>query len=128
MSNWRKHKTPAPPSPLKPDLAASKVETVTQAPTPVPQKRSSFKGDPQWDARRVRIDGVLLASFGLCGFSLYMGTAMAAVVVPPALFLVGGTLGLYMGVAEYGRVQGVMGTSVTTATSTAVRTSSSVKD
>ncbi len=114
---------------IKPDVAATKVETVTAAPTPSPataKQRSSFLGDPMWSARRLRVDATLLTSFGLISVSMYQGQGMASVVVSPALTAIVAILGIYMGVAETGRVFGVMGTSVTTATQ--VRTSSSVKD
>lgn len=105
------------PAAIKPDHAATKVETVTAAPTPAVTKRSSFSGDPMWSARRLRVDATLIASFGLMAVGMYQGVPMASVVVGPALTAVVAILGIYMGVAETGRVLGVMGTSVTTATS-----------
>lgn len=125
MAKVKRAPKPKPVITAPPDMALKKVETVTQAPTPpdpTPKQRSAFAGDPMWNARRLRIDGVLVASFGLVGISMYQGPAMAQIVVPSALFFAGGIMAAYLGVAEWGRTQGVMGTSVTTATSTAVST------
>lgn len=110
--------------PLVAPITATKVETVTQSPSPPvssPKQRSAFSGDPMWAARRLRVDATLAGAFGLIAVGMYQGGSMASIVVGPGLTAIVAILGIYMGVAETGRVFGVMGSSTTTATSTAVK-------
>lgn len=121
----KRRPTIAKPAAAQPDVAATKVETVTQTPTPVTptqKQRSAISGDPMWAARRLRVDATLASSFTLIAVGMYQGPPMASVVTGPALTAIVALMGIYMGVAETGRVFGVMGTSTTTATSTAVST------
>lgn len=74
-----------------------------------------------WAARRLRVDATLAGAFGLIAVGMYQGGSMASIVVGPGLTAIVAILGIYMGVAETGRVFGVMGSSTTTATSTAVK-------
>jgi len=63
--------------------------------------------DPKWDARRVRVDRCMLATFGIILLSFYWGPSMASIVVGPAFIFMGGVMAAYMGVAEWGRINNV---------------------
>lgn len=102
-----------PKKPLTPTL---KVETET-APTPPVTDKRARKGDPLWDVRRRRLDIALVASFGTIFVAMAQGPAMASAIAPPAFITIGGVIAAYFGVSEWGRINGVLGTTTTTETS-----------
>lgn len=55
----------------------------------------------------MRVDRSMLATFALIAYSLYMGTEYATIVVGPAFLYLGGVMAAYMGLAEWGRINGV---------------------
>lgn len=72
------------------------------------------KHDPLWNTRRRRLDASLIVCFGLSIYSMKLGTAMAAVVIPPAFLFAASIIGAYMGFAEWGRINGVVAAPVAT--------------
>lgn len=102
-----------------PSVPVIKVETETGQTPPI-SKKNDYTGDPMWNARRRRLD----ISITLCFFTIFVSMSisveMAAVVVPAAFIAIGGQIGLYFGVSEWGRINGVLG--VTTKTETSVNT------
>lgn len=100
----------------KPSRPTLTVETET-APTPPITNKRDRKGDPLWDVRRLRLDVALVLSFGTIFASMWLGPDMAAAIAPPAFITIGGVIAAYFGVSEWGRINGVLGTTVTTETS-----------
>jgi hypothetical protein len=105
-----RHRKPKKPAPTV------TVETETSPTPPITNKRDR-KGDPLWDVRRRRLDIALTLSFGTIFASMAIGDEMAAAIAPPAFITIGGVIAAYFGVSEWGRINGVLGTTVTTETS-----------
>jgi len=86
-------------------------------PTPPLVKKGDYTGDPLWNARRRRLDISITLLFVALFGSMAHSVEMAAVVVPAVIVAITGLIGLYFGVSEWGRINGVLGTTTTTETS-----------